>query len=206
VWSAAAVGVVAKDRVIRPETIEPGDAVISLRSAVVRSNGFSLVRKILSDKFGAQWHKQEWKDGTSWGEVMLTPSIVYHAAVLALIGRFGQERAVPVKGISHITGGGIPSKLQRILKKSGLGAELTDLWPPHDALADLIKLGDVPTEEAYDTWNMGNGMMIVVAEEHAERTIKILKDQGIDAKKAGMISKDPTIVLNACSGEKLRYA
>ena len=206
VWSASAIGIVAKDRVIRPETLEPGDTVISLRSAVARSNGFSLIRAILAKKYGQKWYAKQWKDGTTWGEVMLTPSVVYHAAVLALLGRFGQERRIPVKGIAHITGGGIPSKLRRILKKTGLGAELPDLWPPHDAIADLIALGNVPMEEAYRTWNMGNGMLMVVAEEHGNQTIQLLKKSGIDAKRAGVISKNPAIVFPAYGGEKLRYA
>jgi phosphoribosylformylglycinamidine cyclo-ligase len=204
VWSATAVGVVAKDRVMQPKTIKPGDAVITLRDSVARSNGFSLVRKILSDTHGKEWCNMEWRNGTTWGQILLTPSVIYHAAILSLIGRYGEKRAVDVKGIAHITGGGIPSKFRRILKATGFGATLTDLWEPHDAMKDLIALGSVQTEEAYRTWNMGNGMMIVVDERNVDESIALLKTQGIEAKRAGTITKDPTIVISAWDGAELR--
>ncbi|PIR53152.1 phosphoribosylformylglycinamidine cyclo-ligase [Candidatus Peregrinibacteria bacterium CG10_big_fil_rev_8_21_14_0_10_49_10] len=206
VWSATALGVVQKEKIIKPETIEVGDVVIALQSHVARSNGFSLIRKILSDAFGEDWHNKEWKQGMSWGEVMLSPSIVYHSAILSLTGRYGEERNVNVKGIAHITGGGIPSKFRRILRKSGLGARLTDLWPPHEALRDLIALGEVPIEEAYRTWNMGNGMLLVVAPKDVDASISALKNEGIEAKKAGEITKDATIVVEGFDGEELRFS
>ncbi|MDD5040881.1 MAG: phosphoribosylformylglycinamidine cyclo-ligase [Candidatus Peribacteraceae bacterium] len=206
VWSATVVGIVAKDRVLKPETIRPGDAIIALKDAGMRSNGFSLLRKILAGAHGKDWFKKEWKNGTTWGEVLLTPSIIYSAAILGLIGRFGEPVKVPVKGVAHITGGGIPSKLKRVLKKSGCGAELTDLWPPHEALTDVIKLGKVPTEEAYRTWHMGSGMLVVVEEKHATKALEMLKKQGIEAKRAGTITKEPTIAITAWNSEALRFA
>lgn len=193
VWSATSVGIVKKDRVIDPGTIQAGDAVIAIQSGVARSNGFSLIRKILSDQFGENWTSQEWKDGTTWGEIFLTPSVIYHDAILRLTGRFDEERQVNVKGVSHITGGGIPSKFRRILKKSGLGAELTDLWDPHPALQDLIDLGNVPLDEAYRTWNMGNGMLVVVDQNDVEQTLSLLASASREAKVAGVITQDAEI-------------
>lgn len=206
VWSATVVGIVAKDRVLKPETIRPGDAIIALKDDVARSNGFSLLRAILSEKFGEEWFKKEWKDGMTWGEILLTPSVIYSAAILALIGRFGEPATVPVKGLAHITGGGIPSKLKRVLKKSGFGAALTDLWPLHEALADVIKLGNVPTEEAYRTWHMGSGMLVIVEEKHAGKAIELLAANGIQAKRAGTITEKPTIEITAFDGKALSFA
>ncbi|PIR48472.1 phosphoribosylformylglycinamidine cyclo-ligase [Candidatus Peregrinibacteria bacterium CG10_big_fil_rev_8_21_14_0_10_55_24] len=203
VWSATVVGIVAKDRVLKPQTIEAGDAVIALRSAVLRSNGFSLARKILTDLYGEAWYREEWKKGTSWGEVLLTPSIIFGDAILRLIGRFGEERAINVKGIAHITGGGIPGKLRRILKPTGTGADLTDLWPPHPAVTDLVSLGKVPTEEAYRTWNMGNGMLVVLPQKEAQRAVELLKKAGREARIAGTITADPMIRITAGNGETL---
>jgi len=206
VWSATVVGIVAKDRVLKPETIKPGDAIIALKDNVARSNGFSLLRKILSDAHGREWFKKEWKNGTTWGEILLTPSIIYSAAILALIGRFGEPIHVPVKGISHITGGGIPSKLKRVLKKSGFGAELTDLWVPHAALTDVIALGNVATEEAYRTWHMGSGMLLIMEEKNADKAIQLLTQNGVKAKRAGTVTKEPTIELKAFDGKVLSFA
>jgi len=197
VWSATVIGIVAKDRVLKPETIKPGDVILALRDNVARSNGFSLIRAVLSKAHGKEWFKKEWKDGKTWGAIMLTPSVIYSAAILELIGRHGKPVQVPVKGLAHITGGGIPSKLKRVLKKSGCGAELTDLWPPHEAMTDLIKLGSVPTEEAYRTWNMGNGMLVILEEKHAQKALELLTKNGIQAKQAGMVTKESSIRIRA---------
>ncbi|MCK5019766.1 MAG: phosphoribosylformylglycinamidine cyclo-ligase [Candidatus Peribacteraceae bacterium] len=205
VWSASAVGIVAKDKVIKPETIVEGDTIISLKSGVARSNGFSLLRKILSDSYGKDWHTKEWKNGTTWGEILMTPSIVYQSAVLSLIGRYREERKIDVKGVAHITGGGIPSKLGRVLRKTGLGANLTDLFSPHEAIVDIIKLGNVPEEETYKTWNMGNGMMLVVSPEDANEAISLLKKVEIEAKTAGTIVSDPKIMISINSKERLFF-
>ncbi|MBT4366814.1 phosphoribosylformylglycinamidine cyclo-ligase [Candidatus Peregrinibacteria bacterium] len=205
VWSASAIGIVEKDKVINPKSIKEGDAVIALKSGVVRSNGLSLVRKIMSDAHGEDWNNKEWKDGTNWGEILLTPSIVYHNAILSLIGRYKEERKVDVKGIAHITGGGIPSKFRRVLKKNSLGADLNNLYPAHPALLNLIELGSVPMEEAYKTWNMGNGMLLVVAPEDAERSIELLSKQGITAQIAGIITSNPEIAITDDSGNELKF-
>ncbi|MDO8469358.1 MAG: AIR synthase-related protein, partial [Candidatus Peribacter sp.] len=125
---------------------------------------------------------------------------------LALIGRFGEPAKVPVKGLSHITGGGIPSKLKRVLKKSGCGASLTGLWTPHQALTDIIKLGSVETEEAYRTWHMGSGMLVIVEEQHAAKAMELLAANGIQAKRAGTVKEKPTIEITAFDGKALSFA
>ena len=124
---------------------------------------------------------------------MLTPSVVFTNAILALTGRFGKPVNVPVKGVAHVTGGGIPSKLKRVLKKSGFGADLTDLWQPHPAMLELIKIGNVQTEEAYRTWNLSNGMMVILDQQSVKPALEILKEQGIQAKVAGKVIEDPNI-------------
>lgn len=205
VWNATCIGIVKKDRVIKPETIKEGDTVLALRSAVARSNGFSLIRHILQKEFGDAWTKKEWKEGKTWGEIMLTPSIVYHAAILSLIGRFDEKRTIDIKGIAHITGGGIPSKFRRVLRSANVGAELNNLWPPHEALSDLIKLGSVSPEESYKTWNMGNGMLLVLSEKDSVQAIELLKKNGIEARVAGRITKDSPIILKTFTGETLTF-
>ncbi len=206
VWSATVIGIVAKDRVLKPETIKPGDAIIALKDPVARSNGFSLIRSILAKAHGNDWFKKEWKDGATWGEVFLTPSVIYSAAILALTGRHGEPVHVPVKGVAHITGGGIPSKLKRVLKKSKYGATLTDLWSPHEALLDVIKLGNVSVEEAYRTWHMGSGMLMILEEKNAKKTLELLAASGVEAKQAGTVTQEPAIDISAFDGKVLHFA
>ncbi|MDO8649247.1 MAG: phosphoribosylformylglycinamidine cyclo-ligase [Candidatus Peregrinibacteria bacterium] len=205
VWNATSVGIVAKDRVLDPSTIKAGDSVIALRSAVARSNGFSFIRKILDDAHGEQWFQKPWKDGKTWGDIMLTPSILYHAALLTLLGRYGEERVVPIKALAHITGGGISGNVPRILKHAGVGVTLDALWDPHPALQDLVALGPALLIDAYETWNMGTGMIAIVDHADEERTITLLKKSGIQAKHAGVVTKEKRLIIRAYTGEELHF-
>lgn len=196
VWNATAVGILEKPRLLRPESIVPGDTVLALRERGCRSNGFSLIRRVLRTAERA-WGEEELRE-------LLRPSTIYHAALLALLGRFGEQRRVPLKGLAHITGGGIPSKLRRILKKAGYGAALHDLWPPPPVLVDLMTAGNIAQEEAYRTFCMGNGMLAVLSTEEATRALALLQGAGIEARVAGVITCDPAIVI-ATGGGDLRF-
>lgn len=202
VWNATSVGIVQKDRVIDGSTVAEGDAIIALQSGVARSNGFSLIRKILKDTQGPNWYNETWR-GQTWGEIMLTPSVIYHGALLSLLGRYGEDRRINIKGMAHVTGGGIAENLRRTLKASGTGAELTNLFAPHDAIKDLVELGNVPIEEAYKTWNMGNGMLVIVDAADTDEAITVLKSQNIEAQVAGTITADTAITLTAHEGSIL---
>lgn len=211
VWSATAIGIVAKDRLIDPKKIAVGDTVIALKENGARSNGFSLIRKILRDKYGTEWWKKTRDEGRgtsdeTWGNLVLTPSTIYHTAILALIGRYGEKRSIDVKGISHITGGGIPSKFRRILKKSGLGAKLDQLWTAPEWLMEVAKLGKVESKEQWSTWCMGNGMLIVVSANETDRAVTILNKAGAAAQICGTIVKDSKISVHASDGSMLDFS
>lgn len=160
-WNSSSVGIINKHKIIDCSTIKPGDKLIGLKSAGIRSNGFSLVRYILEKEFGPDWYNEKFNENKTWGEEALTPSIIYSSAILDMHGRFNEDPMVELKGIVHVTGGGIPGNLNRILKKCGLGAKVNNLPQPHDIMKRLITMGDVSLDEAYKTWNMGIGMIIV---------------------------------------------
>lgn len=211
-WSATAIGIVAKNRVIDTKRITPGDTVIALREHGARSNGFSLIRKILKEHYGGQWWKIPYEGkmtkgqkGKAWGDLVLTPSVVYHAAILALIGRYGKKRAINLKGIAHITGGGIRSKFRRMLKKSGYGAILNHLWEPVPWLTEIAMMGNVAMEECYRTWCMGNGMLIVVDPKDAKETLSILNKNGVESQVCGTITEDATIVVHGHDGSVMSF-
>ncbi len=186
IWNSTSVGVVKKDRLITGKDVAVGDKLISLYSPGFRSNGLSLVRHILEKAFGKEYGKKEYKNGISYGHAALTPSVIFHAAVLNVIGRFHEKPKVKVKGIAHITGCSIAGNLPRILKKKGLGARIDNAWEPDGIVLEIQKLGKVEDREAYETWNMGNGMFIVANE--TEKVISLLKEGGIQARVAGEIA------------------
>lgn len=161
IWNATAVGIVEKNKLITGENIKKGDKIIGLRSDGLRSNGFSLVRFILKNKFGEHWHQEHFNDSQTWGEAVLTPSRIYSSLILEMHGRYKEKAKVDLKGVVHVTGGGIFQNTNRILKKTGLKAQFTNLPEPRGIMTKLMELGDVSKEEAYKTWNMGVGMILV---------------------------------------------
>lgn len=195
VWNATAVGIVAKDRVLNGSDIKIGDAIIGLKSDGIRSNGLSLARKILADALGENWVNEKYDNVRSWGEVILTPSKIYHAAILGIIGRYGDAKNHSIKGIIHNTGGGIRGNLPRLLKKHGLGAHLDSLIEPHAFMLKLMELGGVSVEEAYKTWNMGVGMMMVSDAHDADSLIGSLSKAGIESQLIGYVT----------GGEEIRF-
>ncbi|MFC1656223.1 phosphoribosylformylglycinamidine cyclo-ligase [Patescibacteria group bacterium] len=198
VWNSTAIGIVEKEKFITGNDVQAGDELIGLGSNVFRSNGFTLVRHILHEKFGDNWFNEPFGDGQSWGEVVLAPTKIYHNCVLDMVGRYKQPRAVDIKAIAHITGGGLPGNVVRILKGKNLGARMENLPEPHEAVLKVKEFGNVSDEEAYKTWNMGIGM-VIVSNEFGK--IKEIADKhGVEAYKIGNITDEPGI-----SVEGLRF-
>jgi phosphoribosylformylglycinamidine cyclo-ligase len=188
VWNATAVGIVGKDKVLDGSTIVEGDAVIGLKSEGIRSNGLSLARMILKENFGEDWVKEPFDDERTWGEVILAPCKIYHRSLLNIMGGYGEDKTHAVKGLVHNTGGGIRGNLPRLLKSRGLGAKLDALIEPHTFMLKLMELGGVSLEEAYKTWNMGVGMMMITASGDAEAMVQQLADEGIQAQVMGYVT------------------
>lgn len=174
------VGIVDKEKMINPETIEIGDIVIGLASSGVHSNGFSLVRKIFNvNEENIKEYKQEL--GKTLGESLLEPTKIYVKPVLKLIEN------VKVKGISHITGGGFYENMPRMLnEKVALNINKDSYEIP--AIFKLIqKEGNIPERDMYNTFNMGIGMAIIVSKQEQEKALQILKEAGETAYVIGEV-------------------
>lgn len=183
-WSAGILWFAKESKLFTGNEIRVGDSLIALRENGFRSNGLSLARKVFSEKLGEQWHKKK-LNGKNLGELVLTPSTIYSRIISELRGEVFEKPKVEIHGIAHITGGGIPEKLGRMLKPSGLGARLGNLFPPCEAMKYAQKLGNISDEEVYRTWNMGNGMLLVTPEP--EKVLKLLAKKNVDAKMCGEI-------------------
>lgn len=169
------VGAVEREDMIDGRDIVAGDAIIGIASSGPHSNGYSLIRKVL------QRAPQDDIDGAPAGERLLQPTRIYVKPVLALI------QAVKVKGLAHITGGGITENIPRILH-GAIDAEIdTRSWsrgPIFDWLADT---GDIEIAEMRRTFNCGVGMVVVVSNGLARNTIRLLGKYGEKAWKIGQI-------------------
>ncbi|MBT4440900.1 hypothetical protein HOC98_02225 [archaeon] len=159
-WAAAALWVADVNRLFTGREIQPGDYLVGLKEGGFRSNGLSLVRKIATDVHGDDWHNVN-LEGVSLGERVLTPSKIYTRATLDMCGRFEEEGEIDVHGFVHVTGGGLVGKLQRVLGGPGLGATMDNLFDPARAMSYFQQEGDVSDKMAYQTWNMGQGFIVI---------------------------------------------
>lgn len=182
-WSSTVVWFGRKDRLFTGRKIKAGDYLVGLKEEGFRSNGLSLVRKVLRNNN----HKTIW-------EKVLTPSKIYTKAAVAMFGGYDKTPQAKIHGIAHITGGGIPGKLGRVLKPSGLGAIINDPFAPPEIMKYCQKIGKVSEREAYSSWNMGQGMVIITPEP--EKAIKIAKQYKISSKIIGEVVKGKGITIN----------
>ena len=195
-WGAAIVWFANRDRLFTGREIRDGDSIVGLRENGFRSNGLSLVRRIMKEHHGDNWHEQK-LDGKSLAELALTPSRIYSAAVVEMFGGYDlqvQPKA-EIHGVAHITGGGLPGKLGRVLKPSGFGAVIDDPFAPSDFMKYTQELGNVPDREAYRTWNMGQGMLIITP--YPDEVIRVAQEHRIEAKSVGEVIKNPWIIIES---------
>ncbi|HKO88264.1 MAG TPA: phosphoribosylformylglycinamidine cyclo-ligase [Burkholderiales bacterium] len=172
------VGVVEKADIITGQDIKVGDAVIGLASSGPHSNGYSLVRKIVeraNPDLNADF------DGRSLADALLAPTRIYVKPLLALM------KQVKVKGLAHITGGGITENVPRVLPEAVYAAIFAVSWPRPKIFDWLQEHGGVTDAEMHRVFNCGIGMVLVVSQDDAERSMQILKAQGETCYRIGSI-------------------
>jgi phosphoribosylformylglycinamidine cyclo-ligase len=176
------VGSVARDRMLTGRGIAAGDAIIGVPSSGLHTNGYSLARGIVFDRLGLTVASRIEPLGTTVGEALLAPHRTYLPVVGPLLG------VGVIKGMAHITGGGITDNLPRVLPE-GLAAEIElGAWIVPPLFAWLVSSGDVPRDDAYRTFNMGMGLLIVTAASDAEGVLAQLHARGESgARRIGRI-------------------
>ena len=183
------VGVVDKDKILKPETQKAGDILIAIKSSGVHSNGFSLVRKVF--EVNEQNLAVHFDDlGMTLGECLLTPTKIYVKPIMNLLEN------VNVKAISHITGGGFYENIPRVLP-DGISAKIERNAVQVLPIFDLIKrTGDIPERDMFNTFNMGVGMMVSVDKNDADKALASLKASGEDAYILGeLVSSDEGVII-----------
>lgn len=182
------VGVVDKAKIINGSTIAPGDTVIGLASSGVHSNGFSLVRKLLLEQSGYRLQDEIAELGGTLGGTLLTPTKIYVKPVLALLDE------VKVKGMAHITGGGFIENIPRMLPE-GVNVEIDHgSWPILPIFKLMQEKGSISNRDMFTTFNMGIGLVLVVSEADAEKTLSTLRANGEEAYTIGRVTEGSGIV------------
>lgn len=178
-----AVGIVDKKKVIDIEKVSEGDAIIGIASSGIHSNGYSLVRKVFDVENTDLNKTYEELDGKTLGEVLLTPTKIYVKPMLALF------KEMTPHAVMHITGGGFYENIPRALPE-GMSAKIYkgELEIP-GIFKLLMKEGNIPERDMFNTYNMGTGMTVVVPKEDAARAVEIIEAAGEHAKVIGEIVK-----------------
>jgi phosphoribosylformylglycinamidine cyclo-ligase len=177
-----AVGVAERDQLITGASVRPGDVLLGVPSPGLRSNGYSLARRVLLDLAALPLDGPAY-DGAhhTLADELLLPSVIYAPAVLALL------RAVDVRGVAHITGGGIAGNVPRILPRNVDALVDRSSWEVPRIFGEIARLGDVADEEMLRVFNLGIGMVIVVPPEDVFRSLDILRSHGHRAAEIGRV-------------------
>lgn len=179
------VGIVEKDRILNGSQVKIGDAVVGLASTGVHSNGFSLVRKIIADK-GLKWSDcpniSAATADLSLGEILLTPTRVYVRSILDAM-----RAGLDIHALAHITGGGIPENLPRCLGEGKSVQIIPNSWEVLPIFTWLSEQGNVARSEMFNTFNMGIGMVAIVAPSQRDETLNWFNRCDIPAYHIGEV-------------------
>jgi len=183
------VGIVEREDYITGESIAPGDVLLGLASSGIHSNGYSLVRKLFFEVLGLKIDDFVEDFGKKVYEVLLEPTRIYVRSVLSLL------ESVKVKGMAHITGGGIPGNLVRILPKNVNALVKRGSWEVLPIFRFIQEKGNVPEEEMFRTFNMGIGFVLIVSQSDRDRALKVLTSKGEKVFEIGRIEEGEGRVL-----------
>jgi phosphoribosylformylglycinamidine cyclo-ligase len=164
---------VERRKIIDGRAIRPGDALIGLASSGAHSNGYSLIRKIV----------ERARPDAATLDALMAPTRIYVRSILRLLD------AVPIKGLAHITGGGLVGNVPRMLPAGTHAVVRKDSWPRPPLFQWLQAQGDVAEDEMHRVFNCGIGMVLAVAPAHVRKTLARLKRLGEEAREIGVIEK-----------------
>jgi phosphoribosylformylglycinamidine cyclo-ligase len=178
-----AVGAVEKSKIITGATITPGDVILAIGSSGAHSNGYSLVRKII-ERAGAK--PSDDLGGRPLGDVVMAPTQIYVKPLLKLISE------INVKGMAHITGGGLVDNVPRVLPENTQAVLHRDSWQMPELFRWLQAKGGVADAEMVRVFNCGIGMVVIVSTDQADVAIQSLKAEGLHAWVVGEVVERPT--------------
>ncbi|MPZ75115.1 MAG: phosphoribosylformylglycinamidine cyclo-ligase [Deltaproteobacteria bacterium] len=163
------VGAVEKKKILNTKAIVHGDVLIGLSSSGLHSNGYSLARKVLLSRGRLKIHQRVAELGRNLGEELLEPTRIYAKTIRALFAKW------PIKGVAHITGGGITGNLPRVLPRGSRAVLNRNSWPVPPVFGLIKKMGSISQHEMDSTFNNGLGMILVVDNKQADGVMRSLR-------------------------------
>jgi phosphoribosylformylglycinamidine cyclo-ligase len=179
-----AVGVVERDQILSGEAVRPGDVLLGLPSPGLRSNGYSLARRVLLEVAGRTLDDPAYEGARhTLADELLEPSVIYAPAIQALL------RQVDVHAVAHITGGGMASNLARVVPRQADAVIERRSWEQPRIFSEIKRLGEIDDAEMARVFNLGIGMVVVVAPEDAHRALDLLRAGGHRAVEIGQVQR-----------------
>ena len=182
-----AVGIVERKKIINGKDISAGDVVIGLKSSGLHSNGFSLVRKVLFEKAKLDVNSKIKTINGTVGDELLKPTKIYVKPIRALLRHYRLKKVV--KGMAHITGGGLVENIPRVLPEGCSVRIKKGSWPVPEIFGIIQKRGKIEEDEMYNVLNMGIGMVLIVSKYYASSIMKKLKQMKEDSFVIGKVTK-----------------
>ena len=195
--AGAAVGVVEADAVLGPTRVHDGDVVVALASSGLHSNGYSLVRHIIASR-GIAYTEYSADLGGTVGEILLEPTRLYTTPVLDII----ESLPGVVHALSHVTGGGIAANLARVLPVGSWVEVDRATWSPAPVFRVLADWSAATLESTEGTWNLGVGMIAIVAQDSASSVVRAMDAAGIPAWVVGRVSTASRVLSGFEQGSK----
>jgi len=187
-----AVGVAERARLIDGSAVRPGDVVLGLASSGLHSNGFSLARRIVFDVMGLRVSDPLPGTGRLVGDELLEPTRIYVRSIQKLL------EVVEVRAMAHVTGGGLPGNLPRVLPKGCRARVFTNSWSPPAVFETLRRAGRVDEAEMFRTFNMGIGYVVIVPSTAADAAARLLGESGEKVARLGeVVAGEPGVELVA---------
>lgn len=203
-WGATVLWLAHKERILTGHQIQPGDSLVGLAEPGFRSNGITDVRKAMLEHYGADWQDVvvEELGQLSLGRLVQKPSIIYSRFVSELTGGFDidKEPKAKITGVAHITGGGQPSKLGRMLEPSGLGVTIDNPINPPAVMLEVQRLRKFTDKKAYGKFHMGPGMIIATPE--LGMVLAEAEEQGLVAQRIGLVTEETGIRIRNCGAQQ----
>ena len=194
------VGAVERDKIVTGEHIEKGDVILGLAASGLHSNGYSLVRKIIGSTQGHDYESEApFQSGKTLGDILLTPTKLYVKQILKALKIMDEAGNQAIKGIANITGGGLIENIPRVLPE-GLNAVLdAKSWELPPVFKWLAEAGNLEADDMAVTLNCGIGMVVICAEDMAEKLMENLRESGETVSRIGYIDSgdaDKRVIIN----------
>jgi phosphoribosylformylglycinamidine cyclo-ligase len=204
-WGGACLWAGRRDRLVPNSSPEIGDVVIGVAERGFRSNGYTLIRAIFRRAFGDGWGTASTGADVDLVRFAAQPAIIYTPLILSITGGISGTRLDGIKSLVHVTGGGLSGRLLFYCRTNRIGAQVRPALQPPPEMRELLEIGGVEIAEAYRTWNMGVGLIVIASRSAVHEVIARSERFGLVAAEIGTLIADKRVEITFYDGTSRSY-